>query len=189
MSRINDALARRRVPLGFACAALVFGLAAPTPATIRLGAAIAAVGEAIRIWAAGHVRKASEVTASGPYRWTAHPLYVGSSLMGIGLAIASASVVASVLIAIYLVATLTAAVKKEETFLRVTFGERYERYRGGDAAARDRPRAFSVAQAIANREHRALIGLVLVVLLLTWKATYNEPFWRSAGTRAVKPGG
>ena len=170
MSRINDSLARRRVPLGFACAALVFALAAPTPATIRLGAAIAALGEAIRIWAAGHVKKASEVTASGPYRWTAHPLYVGSSLMGIGLAIASASVVASVLIAIYLAATLTAAVKREETFLRDTFGERYERYRSGDAAARDRPRAFSVAQAIANHEHRAVMGLVVAVLLLALKA-------------------
>ena len=29
--------------------------------------------------------KAREVTSSGPYRWFAHPLYVGSSIMGAGL--------------------------------------------------------------------------------------------------------
>ena len=186
MSKINAALARRRVPLGFAFAAVVFWLAKPTSTTVVVGAAIAAVGEAIRIWAAGHVRKAGEVTASGPYRWTAHPLYMGSSVMGLGLAVASASVASSVLVALYLAATLSAAISTEEKFLRGAFGEQYDRYRSGSG---QRGRGFSVRQAIANREHRALIGLVLVVLLLAWKATYNEPFWRSAGTRAVTPGG
>jgi Phospholipid methyltransferase len=144
------------------------------------------VGGAIRIWAAGHVRKGSEVTTSGPYRWTAHPLYIGSSVMGIGLAVASASIASSALIALYLVATLSAAISTEENFLRRAFTVQYDRYRSGNVP---RGRGFSLRQAIANREHRALIGLVFVVLLLAWKATYNEPFWRSAGTRTVTPGG
>src|SRR5262249_9736129 len=131
-------------------------------------------------------RKASEVTASGPYRWTAHPLYIGSSVMGLGLAVASASIASSALIALYLAATLSAAISSEEKFLRRAFGEQYDRYRNGNVV---RGRGFSLQQAIANREHRALVGLVLVVLLLAWKATYNEPFWRSAGTHAVTPGG
>jgi protein-S-isoprenylcysteine O-methyltransferase Ste14 len=186
VSDVRQVLARRRVTLGFVSAAVVLWLAAPTPASVAAGAAIAAVGESIRIWAAGHVRKAREVTASGPYRWTAHPLYIGSSLMGIGLAVAAASVAAGALVAIYLAATLSAAILTEEKFLRGAFGGEYDRYRGGDV---ERARGFSMRQAIANREHRALIGLVLVVLLLAWKATYNEPFWRSAGTGAVTPGG
>ena len=52
-------------------------------------ASVALAGEALRIWAAGHLNKSREVTSSGPYRWFAHPLYVGSSVMGVGLAIAS----------------------------------------------------------------------------------------------------
>ena len=40
-----------------------------------------------------------------------------------------------------------------------------------------------LAQAIANREYRAVVGLVLAVLLLIWKATYNDSFWRAAGSR------
>ncbi len=52
------------------------------------------------IWAAGHLNKSREVTASGPYRWVAHPLYVGSSIMGVGLAIASGSLIVAVVIAV-----------------------------------------------------------------------------------------
>ena len=77
-------LARLRVSLGFVCAVLVWILAEPTGPTLLVGTAIAAVGELIRIWAAGHLNKAREVTASGPYRWVAHPLYIGSSVMGVG---------------------------------------------------------------------------------------------------------
>jgi protein-S-isoprenylcysteine O-methyltransferase Ste14 len=181
-------LARLRVALGFVFGVLVLVLAKPTPRSLLVGMSIAVVGEAIRVWAAGHLRKSREVTVSGPYRWVAHPLYVGSSVMGIGLAIAAASVPVAVLIAIYLVATLTAAIKSEEAFLRRTFGDQYDLYRSGIAAQRRERRAaskrrFSIAQAIANREYRAVAGLVAAILLLIWKATYNGLFWRAAGTR------
>ena len=173
-------VARSRVPLGFGAGLLVFWLAAPTPASLLIGTPVAAAGEMIRIWAAGHLNKAREVTASGPYRWLAHPLYVGSSVMGAGLAIACASASVFAIVAIYLAVTLTAAVRSEEAFLRRTFGDGYDRYRrGGEReAASGARRRFSSAQAMKNREYRAVVGLVLAVLLLAWKATYNEAFWR-----------
>jgi hypothetical protein len=179
-------LARWRVPLGFAFAVLVLSLARPSGRTLLLGGAVTAVGEALRIWAAGHLNKSREVTASGPYRWFAHPLYVGSSMMGVGLAIASGSVAVAVIIALYLVSTISAAVRSEEAFLRQKFGDQYERYRRGDIAALDAAattRRFALAQAMANREYRAVGGVVLAVLLLCLKAAYNGTFWRAAGTR------
>ena len=180
-------LARLRVALGFVFGVLVLVLAQPTGSSLAIGMSVAAGGEAIRIWAAGHLRKSREVTVSGPYRWMAHPLYVGSSVMGVGLAMASASVPVAVLIGVYLVATLTAAIKSEEAFLRRTFGDQYDLYRSGvEAKRRERStssrRAFSLDQAIANREYRALAGLGVVILLLIWKATYNGLFWRAVGT-------
>ena len=63
-------IARRRVPLGFAAASVALIFARPTWATWLLGLAVALVGEAFRVWAAGHVEKSREVTQSGPYRWT-----------------------------------------------------------------------------------------------------------------------
>jgi protein-S-isoprenylcysteine O-methyltransferase Ste14 len=172
---LAGALARRRVTLGFVFGALVLWLAQPTASTLLIGAAIGMVGEGLRVWAAGHLNKAREVTMSGPYRWIGHPLYVGSSVIGVGLAVASASVAVTALIAVYLVATLTAAVKSEEAFLRRTFGDRYDRYQRGDVTSPD-PVHFSLQRALGNHEHRALVGFLLAVLLLVLKATYNGVF-------------
>ena len=175
-------LARLRVALGFVFGALVLILAHPSRASIAVGMTVAACGEAFRFWAAGHLQKSREVTVSGPYRWSAHPLYVGSSVMGLGLAIACASVPVAALIAVYLATTLTAAISSEEAFLRRTFGEQYDLYRGGVAAKRaiGSRRRFSLAQAMANREYRAVIGLVIAMLLLLLKARYTGLFWQAA---------
>jgi hypothetical protein len=179
-------LARFRVALGWVFAPLVLIAAEPTVGSIAVGMSIAAAGEALRIWAAGHLNKSREVTSSGPYRWFAHPLYVGSSVMGAGLGIASHSVIVIGLIAVYLFLTLRAAIASEEAYLRRTFGDQYDLYRSGRDAARrttlaTTSRAFSISRAIANGEHRAVIGWLVAVLLLVWKATYNGSFWRAAG--------
>ncbi|HEY7286572.1 MAG TPA: isoprenylcysteine carboxylmethyltransferase family protein [Vicinamibacterales bacterium] len=174
-----ELLARFRVALGWVFAPLVLILANPSSESILIGTLVGLVGEGIRIWAAGHLNKAREVTSSGPYRFFSHPLYVGSSIMGAGLALASANPIAAALIALYLVVTLRAAIRNEEAYLRRTFGEQYHRYRAERIV--DRDRRFSVAQAMANREYRALAGLVAAMLLLVLKATYNGTFWRAAG--------
>jgi hypothetical protein len=166
---------------------VVLFIARPTAMTLTVGAGVAGLGEALRLWAAGHLHKGREVTSSGPYRWLAHPLYVGSSVIGIGLAVAARSVAAAVLIALYLGLTLTAAIKSEEARLRREFEGHYERYKRGDV---ERPgRRFSLEQALRNREHRAVIGLLVALLLLVLRATYNGVFWRVAGTHVIRPGG
>ena len=157
-------LARWRVPLGFAAGAAVFWLARPTMTTLALGAAIASVGEIVRIWAAGHVEKSREVTQSGPYRFVRHPLYVGSAVMGVGLAVASRSVTTAVLIGAYLALTMRAAIATEDAFLRRQFGAAYDRYRNGVLPSVSR--RFSLARVWRNREHRAVIGLGVVFALL-----------------------
>ncbi|MBZ5559036.1 MAG: isoprenylcysteine carboxylmethyltransferase family protein [Acidobacteriia bacterium] len=183
-ARLAEALARRRVGSGFVFGALVLVLARPTLASLVAGLSIAACGEGLRIWAAGHLNKAREVTSSGPYRWFAHPLYIGSSIMGAGLAVMSANIVAAVLIAIYLATALTAAIRIEEAFLRAKFGDGYDRYRRGTNDQRpttDDHRRFSIAQAIANGEHRTVMGVAVAVLLLLLKATYNGLFGWTGG--------
>ena len=154
--------------LGFACSIVAIWLAQPTRQSITVGAAIALVGEALRIWAAGHLEKGREVTASGPYRMTRHPLYVGSTVIGIGVAVASASRIVAVLVAAYLALTLSAAIRTEEADLTSKFGSRYPQYREGLAPAANR--RFSVQRAFANREYRAVAGLALALALLAWKS-------------------
>jgi protein-S-isoprenylcysteine O-methyltransferase Ste14 len=157
-------LARLRVPLGFAAAVMAVVLARPTWTTWRLGLVIALAGEAVRVWAAGHLEKSREVTRSGPYRWMRHPLYVGSSVMAAGVVVAANSRVVGVLVAVYMAATLTAAIRTEEAFLRQAFGDQYDRYqrREGEPMAR----RFSLERALRNREYRAVLGLAVGFALL-----------------------
>lgn len=160
-------LARNRVPLGFVTTLITLILARPTWTSWRYGLFVALIGQAIRIWAAGHLEKGREVTSSGPYRWTGHPLYVGSSILALGVVIAARSVPLAIAAAIYMGATITAAIRTEEAFLRRTFGDTYDRYQ----QSRDVPssRRFSVERVMRNREYRALVGLAVGFALLALK--------------------
>lgn len=160
-------LARRRVFLGFVSALVVAGLAQPTWTSWVRGLAVALVGEAIRIWASGHLEKSREVTRSGPYRWTRHPLYAGSSVIAAGVVIASMSVAVAVVTVVYLGATLTAAIRTEEAFLRQAFGDTYDRY--ASSRADPMPRRFSLARAMRNREYRAVLGVLAGFAFLALK--------------------
>jgi protein-S-isoprenylcysteine O-methyltransferase Ste14 len=161
-----------RVPLGFACGVLVIWLARPTSHTLIAGFVIAAIGEAARIWAAGHLEKGREVTRSGPYRLVRHPLYAGSAVIGLGAMVASGSWNAATMIAAYLGSTLIAAMRSEEAAMRSAFGDQYAAYL--ESRAEPLERGFSVARAIRNREHRAVAGLVVVAALLAAKAVFTS---------------
>lgn len=161
-------LARVRVPLGFVAAFAALWLARPTARSLAIGFTVGAVGEALRIWAAGHLEKGREVTKSGPYRWTGHPLYLGSSIIGAGVAIASRNWVVAVLAAVYLGVTLTASIRSEEAGLRARFGREYDDYRAGRAS--DTVRPFSLLRARRNREYRAVFGLAAAAVLLALKS-------------------
>jgi hypothetical protein len=167
MPDLSHFLARRRVALGFIAAVLAFWLAAPTPRSLAVGAVIALAGEAVRVWAAGHLEKGREVTTTGPYAFTRHPLYLGSTLIGAGMAIASWSVIVVLLVAAYLGATLGAAIRTEEAHLTRKFGQAYPEYRKGRGEAGGR--RFSIERAVRNREYRAVAGLLLALTVLAAK--------------------
>lgn len=160
-------LARFRVALGFVFAAVVLWLADPTWRSLAIGGAIAVAGEALRLWAAGHLEKSKEVTSSGPYRFTRHPLYLGSTVMGAGLAVAAHEARVAALIVLYLATTLTAAMRSEEAHLREKFGDAYDAYAERRAAPMDR--RFSWGRALHNREHHAVAGLAAGLLALGLK--------------------
>ena len=135
-----------------------------------MGAAVALVGQAVRLWAAGHLEKSREVTTSGPYQFTRHPLYVGSSIMALGVAVGCRSIVVGVLVGLYMATTITAAIRSEEAFLRERFGDAYDAY----AESRG-PRWLAGSAGNARggtRRTRALTGLILFLAVLAARA-----FW------------
>ena len=163
-------LARWRVFLGFVFAAIVMWQATPTRNSLLFGAAIAVIGECLRLWAAGHLEKGREVTRSGPYRHTRHPLYLGSSIIGVGIAVASHHLVVAAMVVGYMLLTLTAAMRSEEAHLREKFGDAYDAYAEKRAAPMDR--LFSWSRAVGNREHHTMVGLATGLALLALKSVF-----------------
>jgi protein-S-isoprenylcysteine O-methyltransferase Ste14 len=151
-------IARWRVTLGFLTAAIVIAIARPSPRSLLIGGLIAAVGELVRIWAAGHLHKGQEITQSGPYRFTRHPLYAGSAIMAFGVAVAAHNWIAIPIVIVYLAVTLTAAIQTEEASLDEKFEGAYSDYRAGLAGPVSR--SFSWDRVKTNREHRAVVGLI-----------------------------
>jgi rfaE bifunctional protein nucleotidyltransferase chain/domain len=157
-------LAHRRVPLGFLAAVIAYWLAAPTVPSIGLGCLVALPGELLRVWGAGHLQKAREVTTSGPYRFVRHPLYLGSSVMGLGFAIASGRLASALVVLAYLAITMPTTARREEASLDRALGGAYAAYRAGTLPGSER--RFRWSQVAANREYRAVVGFALAVALL-----------------------
>jgi len=160
-------LARLRVPLGFLGAAVALVLAHPTARSLLIGGGVALLGEAVRVWASGHIEKGREVTRSGPYRFVRHPLYLGSAIMAAGFSMASQSIWVVAIATIYVGSTFVAAMRMEEALLDRQFTGEYSAYREGRAAPVTR--SFSLARVMANREYQAMAGLGAAIGILMLK--------------------
>ena len=171
MSDIVTRLARSRVPLGFVFGLVVILLARPTPRSVMIGGAVALVGETFRMWAAGHLEKGREVTRSGPYGLTRHPLYMGSAIIGVGVAIAAARLSVAVMVLTYLGVTIAAAIRHEEAGMRTRFGDQYDAYL--QSRAQPVERTFSLRRAMRNKEYRAIAGLAVMAAILGIKAAFR----------------
>jgi protein-S-isoprenylcysteine O-methyltransferase Ste14 len=169
-----DFFARWRVRLGYLLAIVVLWLARPTPRSILLGAGLGVVGLAIRAYAAGHLRKQEVLTTNGPYAHTRNPLYFGSSLLAAGAAVAMHSWWAAAVLLIYFAVVYSFVMRREETELRLKHGAAFDAYAAAvplffprlSAGTKSAPNngGFSWGQYRKNREYRAAIGFLLLLI-------------------------
>lgn len=164
---------RWRVPLGWAVGALALFLARPTTTSLWLGLGVALPGEALRLWASGHIEKTRRLATGGPYGHTRNPLYLGSLLLALGFALASSSPWVVVAVGAYLAAFYPAVVREETAFLRQRFGDEFAAWEREVPAFLPRlrpggPRAtrFDWARVTLNREWRTALALPLLGALL-----------------------
>src|SRR6185295_11960572 len=76
-----------RVAIAYLFVAVLVWISRPTPLLFAIGLVFVIVGESVRFWAAGHLLKSKELAASGPYRYTQNPLYLGRFLILTGFCI------------------------------------------------------------------------------------------------------
>lgn len=164
---------RWRVPLGWVLGVLVLVLARPTPTSLLVGAAVALPGELLRLWASGHIEKTRALATGGPYAHTRNPLYLGSALLALGIAAASASAWAVAAVALYMAAFYPSVMREEAAFLRGKFGADFEAWARAVPsflprwrAAGPRTSRFEWRRVAGNREWRTACALPLVGALL-----------------------
>ncbi len=148
----------------------------PSPRALLVGALISFSGLLLRAVAAGFIHKDRELARGGPYSHLRHPLYVGSFLLGLGLALAGGRWGFPVLFSGLYIWLYSRTVGAEEKELELRFGEPYEVYRGQVSALFPRLRrshthtpsiGFRFRLYHRNKEWQAALG-ALVGYLLLW---------------------
>ena len=151
-----------RMPLGYLLGGLVLVVARPSPKSTLVGLALALLGQALRLWASGHIEKTRSLATGGPYAHTRNPLYLGSFLIGLGLAVAAASPWAVLAVAAYFAVFYPGLIRSEADFLRGRFPEAYANWE------RDVPAFLPRFNAGGPRETR-----------FTWQRVRSNKEWRT----------
>ena len=186
MSAPGAFFTRWRVRLGYPLAILVLWLARPTPKSILWAIPVGLLGLMIRAAAAGHLHKQEILTVTGPYAYTRNPLYLGSAVLTVAVAVATRSWIAAIILCAYFALFYSVVMRREEAELRAHHGVAFDDYARAVPLFFPRPTpaslssaaagSFSFAQYNKNREYRALIGflLLLAVFLVLWRV--RQPF-------------
>ncbi|MBN2371213.1 MAG: hypothetical protein JXO72_12075 [Vicinamibacteria bacterium] len=173
-------MSRWRVRTGYLLGALALVLAVPpTRLSISIGLPVAFLGEALRIWASGHIDKTESLATGGPYAHSRNPLYLGSLLIGLGLA-AALGVRVAIVIAAYFIVFYPAVMREEAGFLGRRFREEYARWASEvpmfiprPAPSGPRVTRFAWRRVQRNLEWRTVAAVLAAALLMAWSVFHN----------------
>jgi protein-S-isoprenylcysteine O-methyltransferase Ste14 len=152
----------------------------PAWALLIGGTALAVAGQSLRLWAAGHLVKSDTLTITGPFAYTRHPLYLGSTLIGLGLCTASGMWWSFVLVGVVFGVFYVPTARHEEEFLRGVYGEAYaryceavpafgvrlSRYGASEPISANPGGGFEWARIVRNREHHTAVATVILLAAL-----------------------
>jgi len=170
---------RLRVPAGYVAGLIALVLARPYPSSLVAGGVLALLGESLRIWASGHIDKTQHLATGGPYALTRNPLYLGSLLVGFGVAVAAASPWAAGVALLYFAVFYPAVMREEARFLRAKFVEQYDGWARAVPMFLPRPwpagprsSRFQWGRVARNREWRTALAVPLMALALYARARW-----------------
>jgi len=92
------------------------------------GIAVCFAGASLRMWASGFLRKDARPAVGGPYAWCRNPLYLGTYLMAVGIALAIQAWPLLAFVTVLYVVVYHYIILDEETKLQKIFGDSYRVY-------------------------------------------------------------
>ncbi|MBI3610833.1 MAG: isoprenylcysteine carboxylmethyltransferase family protein [Nitrospirae bacterium] len=168
-----EAVRRYRIVLSAGIGALLIYLSRPTGISLLIGLPVVLLGEAIRTWSSGYIRKNKELATDGPYAHTRNPLYLGSFGIGLGFVIMGSSPWVLLIFIIAFGVVYGGVIRSEEGSLMRTFGAPFEHY--ARTVPRFLPRwarapygvgGFDWALVWKHREYQAWLGIAGGVAIL-----------------------
>ncbi len=107
-------------------------LAQPSAASLALGAPFVIAGCLLRAWGAGYLVKTDRLVVSGPYAYLRNPLYLGTLMIGGGLALIAASPLAYGVLALFVLGYFAYYMpyknRIESARLESLYGDAFRRY-------------------------------------------------------------
>jgi protein-S-isoprenylcysteine O-methyltransferase Ste14 len=184
MQERSTVLGRVRLAAMYAFIGALLILSRPDRLQLAVGAVFVAIGEGIRMWAAGHLVKSTRLITSGPYAYTQNPLYLGRLLILTGLAIAARAPFYLNLwalaagYAVFFLYYMPRKVRVEGARLADLHGQAFEIYHGSVPVLFPRLRRHPSSEStpwsfrlmVRNQEPLVLAGLLVVMATLAWKA-------------------
>jgi protein-S-isoprenylcysteine O-methyltransferase Ste14 len=167
---LTSLLARRRTAFFPVAAVFMLIYGRPTWTTYAIGLVVVALGEGVRFWAAGHIRKCVELSEDGPFGCVRNPLYFGSFIMALGFSVMANNMPIAVFAVALFCVLHGSAIACEERYLSGVFGEKFKEYCASVPRIIPKwPRrgmhAYSFRLAIENREHVSTVFAVLISLI------------------------
>jgi protein-S-isoprenylcysteine O-methyltransferase Ste14 len=137
---------RYRQILGIALLLVLTLLGAPLQMLWVWGSALVVLGELVRLWASGHVKKDKLLATGGPYAFVRHPLYVGNFLISMGICLASGLWWSAPVMILFWLAFYPPAIRSEDSKLHRLFGASWEEWSRVTRALIPRARPYPGAQ-------------------------------------------
>ena len=171
--------AHNRVRVTIVLALIYVAFSRPHWEGLAAGGALILAGQAIRFWGAGYLEKNVRLASGGPYRLVRHPLYAGSFLMGLGLAISVENAVWWTLGYLLLfVGFFVPAIHVEELRLQSIFGAEYQdlmvelpallprlKRASSPPSAPIETATFAWSRVLRNREGRSVVAMSALVIV------------------------
>ena len=191
MNRVNQPpltrfVVRKRTMFSLLVPLIFVIFARPTLPLLIIGIALAVIGEAIRIWAAGCISKNARLACGGPFAHVRNPLYLGSLFIAFGYCFMSGLWWSFLVTALMYYYFYYGTIYNEEEHLRGVLGEPYIQY--SSEVPRLMPRArpwrgteaepFTWRRVWYNREQQSIIGVALFItaFVLIWLQPTHQLF-------------
>ena len=161
-------------PFGFFV--LIFGYC--DDRSLRAGVGYVIAGLLIRLWSNGYAIKNDKLTTSGPYAFVRNPLYLGTFLVAVGMAVVLKMQWVGVVFLLAMGAMYYKTIQDEQGMLTAKFGDAYRKYKAKVPAmvptlipySEGKKWPFNLQRLIDSKEHKPLFWVIVLLIVFHLKS-------------------